>query len=510
MELRQFQYEAVDALREVFRVGGRRVILQAPTGAGKTVIASHIIRQAEEKGSRILFLAHRRELVKQCASKLYKFGVDHGVIMSGEFLQMEFEVQVASIDSLREWSLSSGRIPLPKADIVFIDEAHRSLSPTYLKMIEAYPDAIVIGMTATPVRTDGRGLGDVYTHMVRCPSVAKLIKLGYLVQPEYYAPTIPDLTGVKITAGDYNSKQLEEAMNHRELVGDIVSHWHRLAADRPTIVFASGVDHSIHLCEEFRKSGARAIHIDGTMGKPERDDAIRGLKSGQYQVVTNCMVLTEGFDLPKLSACVLARPTKSLGLYLQMAGRTLRPEIGKQDTLIIDHSGNVYQHGLIEDPREWALEESKTLHMEREKKQRERAAKTITCVNCAMVYEGQVVCPGCGHKPERQGKWYETRNGELNKLDKRQRVAAKKVTYSLTDKQRWYRMFRFHAEDKGKKIGWAAHAYKRKFKEWPPRTWTDQTYIETPTPECKSYIRSMGIAYAKGKAKAKERGEQRV
>lgn len=507
MELRQYQIDVVEACRIAIRSGAKRLLLEAPTGSGKTVIASHIIENAADKGKRILFLAHRRELVHQCADKLRAFGVDHGIIMAGEFLQYEFEVQVASIDTLRVRALNAGAIPLPKADVIFVDEAHRSLAPTYIKLMDEYPDAVVIGMSATPCRTDGKGLGDIYQTMVHCPGVRELTEAGYLVPITYYAPTVPDLTGVKINRGDYDPRQLEKAMDKRQLVGDVVSHWFRLGRDRPTIVFASGVQHSIHLRDEFCKAGVSACHVDGEMSRAAREDAINGLRDGTYQVVTNCMVLTEGFDMPELSCNILARPTKSLGLYLQMAGRTLRPADGKDDCLLIDHSGNVYQHGFVDDPRLWTLKESPHLNMDHVRQKEERVAKTITCVECGHVYERQLICPKCGHTPQKKGRYIETRHGELTRLDKNKRRTAKKKVYSPTDRRRWYNMLRFHAAEKEYKPGWANWKFKEKFGDFPPEKWVRDGHIEPPSEEVKAYIRHLNIKAAKRREKEAHRAQ---
>lgn len=496
---REYQNAAVEDSRRCFASGDKRILLVAPTGAGKTVIAAMFSKLAVEKGNRVLFLAHRRELVKQCEDKLISFGVEPGIIMAGEFLQMDYEVQVASIDTLRARAMSTDRMPLPHADVVIIDEAHRSLAPTYLQLMDEYPHAAIIGLTATPVRGDGKGLGAVYDSMVQCPSVGELTEMGFLVPARYFAPTIPDLTGVKIVRGDYDSRQLEAAMDKREPVGDVIENWARICPDRPTIVFASGVKHSIHLCEEFQKAGIRAAHVDGSMTTVERDGIIRGLLNGTYQVVTNCMVLTEGFDMPDLSCCVLARPTKNIGLYLQMAGRVLRPAPGKTDTIIIDHSGNVYEHGFVADDHGWQLDETMPMKPKEERDRPRKEVKQITCVKCAHIYSGQRACPSCGHVPKMRGEALETRHAVLGELEERK--TAKKKVYTREEKQRWYSMLLGHAETKGKSTGWVAHTYKSKFGVWPRGL--DDT-PETPELEVSAYIRHRNIAFAKRKEKELE------
>lgn len=462
--------------------------------SGKTVVAAQIAKRAVAKGKHVLFLAHRRELIKQAEEKLITFGVDPGVIMAGEDIQLDYEVQVASIDTLRARALKTDRMQLPHADLLVIDEMHRSLAPTYVRLINEYSNAVVIGLTATPVRGDGKGLGHIYDCMVELPSVSKLTEQGFLVPARYFAPTIPDLTGIKVVRGDYDQRQLSEAMDKRRPVGDVIENWGRICPDRKTIVFASGVKHSIHLRDEFVRAGISAVHIDGEMQRHDRDDAIDGLRSGKYQVVTNFGVLTEGFDMPELSCCVLVRPTKNPGLYLQMAGRVLRPFEGKDDTIIIDHSGNVYAHGHVADEREWSLDIDEP-YIHDKKKAEIKAAKQITCVQCAHIYSGQRQCPHCGHIPQMKGQALETRHAVLTEVKD---GPAQKKQYTMFEKQEWYSMLRGYAVGHGKSDGWVAHTYKSKFGVWP-RGMSDDGV--NPSLEVLGFIRHRNIAYAKRKQK---------
>lgn len=499
MEQRAYQSIALNDCRAAYGGGSQAILLVAPTGSGKTVIAAQIVRAAQERGRRILFLAHRRELVYQCGEKLRAFGVDHGIVMAGELPELYFEVQVASIDTLRARCLGERRkMPLPEADLVIIDEAHRAMAPTYQKLITEYRErgSKILGLTATPIRGDGKGLGASFEAMVQCPSVAELTRMGYLVPVQYFAPTIPDLTGVEIKRGDYDETQLQALLNRRELVGDVVTNWARLAPQRPTIVFATGVAHSLALRDEYRANGFRAEHIDADTPLNERADILKGLKNGDVQIITNCMVLTEGFDEPILSCCVLARPTKNVGLFLQMAGRALRPAPGKTDCLILDHSGNVYEHGFVGEEREWQLTTGKAL-TENYREKTPREVKPITCVRCAHVYTGRVICPACGYEPKRTGRYLETRDADLARVDEERRVAAIPIVYRIEDKQRWYSMLLDYAQKRNKKLGWVAHTYRHKFGVWP-RNMPDIPL--PPDPEVLAYIRHRNIAYARRQA----------
>lgn len=499
--LRDYQDEGIDEVRDAIRAGCKRILLVAPTGSGKTVVAAQIVKSAAEKLRRSMFLAHRRELVNQCADKLVDFGVDHGILMAGEFPYGAADVQVASIDTLRARCITTDKLPLPHADVIIIDECHRSLAPTYLKLLDAYPNAVVIGLTATPIRGDGKGLGHVYDAMVQLPSIKELTRRGFLVPCRTFAPTIPDLTGIKIRRGDYDERELERAMDRRSLVGDIVSHWWRLASDRPTIVFASGVKHSIHLRDEFASTGVNVAHVDGDTPLQERKRIIDDLKERKIQVVTNYGVFTEGFDEPSLAACILARPTKNLGLYLQMAGRTLRPANDKEDSLLIDHSGNVYEHGFVSDEHDWVLEEGKALNKDAAERQREfDERKPITCVKCATVYTGQLPCPHCGHIPEKKGKFVESLSGDLMEVRIEKRRTAKKKEWTTDEKRYWYSQIKGYAQLNGKSEGWCAHTFKAKFGVWP--NFYKGVPASDPTGEVLGYIRHRNIAYAKRMQKA--------
>jgi superfamily II DNA or RNA helicase len=228
---------------------------------------------------------------------------------------------------------------------------------------------------------------------------------------------------------------------------------------------------------------------------------IRDLKEDRLQVVTNYAVLTEGFDEPRLAAGILARPTKNLGLYIQMGGRILRPceETGKVDARLIDHSGNVYEHGFIQDEHNWVLEEGKALNennKDRQKKLDDR--NPITCVKCATVYYKQLPCPTCGHVPEVKGKHVESRSGELMEVRIEKRRTALKKVWTMEEKQLWYSMFLQHCDDKGYSEGWASHKYKEKFGVWPRQVREQRQPI---SPECRAYIRYLNIKGAKQREK---------
>jgi len=499
--LRPYQVDAVENLRRSFMQGNRRLLLQAGTGSGKTIIASEIIKSAVTRGRYVLFLAHRRELIDQCADKLVRFGVPHGIIMAGRQRSMGENVQVGSVQTITTRAVKSKKMPLPPVDLLVLDECHRSLSKSYLHLIDYFTQAndktVVLGMTATPVRGDGRGLGEVYEDMITCPSIRELTSQGFLVPIRYFAPSAPDLDGVHTRMGDYVEKELEERMDKTPLIGNIVENWGRFADGRQTVVFATGVKHSIHITEEFQKAGVQAAHIDGNTPDSERETILTDLWKGNLSVVSNCMVLTEGWDCPPVSCCILARPTKSIGLYLQMCGRTLRPWQGKDDCLLVDHSGSIYTHGFVDGEIPWDLDARRKIQ-ERIQDTKKKESKPITCPECKFVFISLAECPECGWKPKVKGQEYHWIKGELVEVNK-----EIEFRYSQRMRRDWFKQLLWVADEKGYKRGWVGHTFKKKFKTWPRGM--EGARMEPPGPEVRAFIRHLQIRYAKGKAKAAER-----
>jgi len=495
MELRNYQEQAITDLSHSLGKGNKRVILQAATGSGKTVMASSIVQRAVKKGSTVLFLAHRRELISQCSNKLNIFGIGHGIIMAGETNEAWHQVQIASVDTLRARAISTKRMRLPEADIIIIDECHRTLSKTYRNIIDEYKGNVVLGLTATPCRGDGLGLGHVYQDMVCAPTIKHLTDEGHLVEAKYFAPSVPDLQGIKVTAGDYNKKHLAKRMDTPKLVGDVVTNWLSIANGKTTVVFASSVQHSINLMESFQKAGIAAGHIDGSTDTDVRDETLKQLEDGEITVLCNCLVLTEGWDCPSAEVCVLARPTKSLGLYLQMVGRVLRPMEGKDSATIIDHSGAVYEHGFVDDEFEWDLDPKKKIQ-EAKKRETKKERSPITCEKCFTVYSGSRQCPSCGSVHIKKGRALFVGDGELGEIDRNSRKIKKKE-YSTDMKKEWYAMLRGYASTKGYRDGWAYYKYHDKFGVAPP--WKKTSTVD-PSAEVLSWITYINIRNAKRKS----------
>jgi DNA repair protein RadD len=498
--LRPYQTDVVARFWATVGRGRRRVILVAPTGSGKTLIAGDIVHRVVADEGRVLVLSHRREIISQTSRKLTDIGIDHGIVLAGEPTDDTARVQVASIQTLYERAVRRGKIPLPPADLIVVDECHHATAMSWRKIISLYPNAILLGLSATPARGDGRGLGGIFTAMVECPQVQELIDQGFLVGTRVYAPTLPDLKGIRVQAGDWVENQLADVMDRPKLVGDIVSHWHRLAEGRKTVVFATGVQHSIHIRDEFRRSGVRCEHIDGATPKGERDTVLEMLANGAIDVITNCMVLTEGWDMPEVGACVLARPTRKMGLYRQMIGRVLRPAPCKPDAIIIDHSGAVHRHGFVEDPVEWTLDPERRAEnpTHNNRSEREFHSRLVDCTQCGALRSSGERCRHCGFLPSRPPQHLSVIDGDLGRVERDRRVMAESL-----DRESWLAQLAFIQRERGYKPGWIAFKFKEKFGAWPPYGVTPDP--QEPTREVRAWVRSRQIAFAKAQQAAGQR-----
>jgi superfamily II DNA or RNA helicase len=496
MNLRPYQIEIITEFERLVAQGERKILMVAPTGSGKTVIASAIIKNANR---RVLVVSHRREIVNHTSAKLTAFGVHHGIIQAGDEdkLRPMAAVQVASIQTLHTRAFRSTSMQMPLADLVIIDEAHHACAATYRDVLEQYPNAIVLGLTATPCRGDGRGLGSIFSTMIECPQIPELIDGGYLVKTRVYAPVDPDLRGVRTQAGDYVESQLAACMDREKLVGDVVTHWLKFGEGRRTVAFACSVGHSVHICDEFRRADIRAEHLDGSTPLDDRTAILARLASGETQVVTNCMVLTEGWDMPEIGCAILARPTKKMGLFRQMIGRVLRPADGKPDAIVLDHSGAVFRHGLPEDHVEWSLDPDKhaTAPEHQKRLSEKRHGGLLECSQCSALRLGGQPCPACGFMPRRTAEFMATAEGDLGLVQGG--IAAAPTTEERSD---FYRELRAVAQIRGYKDGWTAHKFRERFGQFPPWDYR-QLQPKAPSDATFRWVKSRAIAWAKAQDK---------
>jgi len=494
MALRPYQLEVLPRISAAWREGRRAPLLVAPTGSGKTLIAAEIIRRSVAHGWRVLFLAPRRELIEQAHDKLTAAALDVSVVMAGDGRRNDFaRVTVASVDTLHARRMTTGEYRVLDPDLIVVDEAHLFVTPPRAALLSHWPKARLIGLTATPARKDGRALGLIFDALIDVSTVAQLTADGFLVPGRYYSLSDPDLSRVRTTAGEYNQKDLAEAMDRPQLVGDVVETWLARAGGRRTVVFASSIAHSAGLANAFRTHGVAAEHVDAKTPTNVRREIFGRFREGATQVLTNCTLASYGFDLPELDCVVLARPTKSLVLYLQMLGRGLRSAPGKTDCMVLDHAGIVRRFGFADEPREWSLEgRVANLREEAERGGRELSPEKELrdCPECKALFSG-CECPECGWYVKPRGSQIETITGELIELDN--------ARESERERMKFYLQLRGLFEQRGQNPGAAAHSYRDKFKTWPQTAWNGFPTMQ-PGAEVQRWVKSRMIAFAKRRA----------
>lgn len=352
--LRSYQASLIDTLRQAFRDGHMSPLMVLPTGGGKTVCFSYLAARLRESGKRLQILVHREELVDQVSRTLEAFAVPHGIIAPGHPHDLLATVHVSSVFSVTR---RMDRVKVP--DYVICDEAHHCIKQsTWGKLIDTWrgmnPALRLIGVTATPARLSGEGLGEMFDHMAIGPSSRELMDMGALAQYRLFAPAVAaDLSGVRTVAGDFNRGQAAAAMDKPAIIGDAVAHYRRICEGAPAVAFCASIQHAEHTRDQFTAAGFAAVCLDGKMDKGLRRSAIRDFQAGRIHVITSCDLISEGFDVPGIISAILLRPTQSLALYLQQVGRALRPK--PEPAIILDHVGNTARHGMPDDPREWTL-----------------------------------------------------------------------------------------------------------------------------------------------------------
>lgn len=402
--LRDYQDRAVDAVRAEYAAGKRRVVLVSPTGSGKTVCFAYVAAGAAAKGKRVLIMAHRMELIEQISETLSRFQVEHGLILAGRGMDRQ-PVQVGMLGTVAR---RLTKIAAP--DLLVIDEAHRAVGRTYMSILEAFPAARALLVTATPARTDGRGLGEAADALVLGPAPKELIAAGHLSPYRLFCPpVVADLSSVRTVAGDYDAGMAASAMDKPTITGDAIAHYRAHADGLQFCVFCCGLAHAANVASRFAASGIPTANIDGTMSRAERADIVGRLRSGALRGVTSVNLLLEGFDLPSLSCAVWLRPTQSLIVWVQGNGRAFRPAENKT-AIILDHVGNALRLGPPDQDREWTL-------YGREKRKRGAAERGIAvrqCKTCFCVYPAHLTaCPHCGNAADAGSRRIEERDGEL-------------------------------------------------------------------------------------------------
>jgi len=444
LTLRPYQQRAVHDLRLAFRDGARAPLLVLPTGGGKTICMAEILRGIADRGRSAIVLVHRRELITQTAHKLALAAVEHGTIAAG-ITPTDHPIQVASVQTLVRRLDHITTSP----DLIVVDEAHHATSSSWCRILQHWPDALRLGVSATPIRLDSRGLSAVFDRLVLGPSVADLVFTGYLAQSRIYAPPqVADLSELRRRAGDYAIDQAADAMDRPTVTGDAIAHYQRLAGAQRAIAFCCSVQHAEHVADSFNVAGIPAATLLGSLDPVRRDQVVQQFAAGQLQVLVTVDVVSEGFDIPAAGCAILLRPTQSLSLYLQQVGRVLRPAPGKTHAVILDHVGNVHRHGWPDDPREWSLEGV----VRRAGAGGPTAPSVRTCPQCFAAFKPAPICPVCGAacapEPRRELRQVAGELKELQREAVRQRTTERKRARTLPE-------LLALAKERGYSPGWA-------------------------------------------------------
>ena len=471
---RPYQKRVYPAAVKQIAEGKRKILMVLPTGAGKGYMGARFMEKAIAKSNDCAFFADQRELIYQIDAQMGRLGVPTNVVMRGSKNEYDsYEADVASRrcsliakDTLHARAVRTQKMLIPPAALVQVDEAHKSISRTWQHILKQYESSVVLGWTATPCRGDGRSLGSYWDSLIQVATYEELQRDGFLVPCRIYAPHRPDLVGLRRTGGDYHRKDLERAMNKETLVGEIVREWKRHSNNRQTVVFAAGVDHSIHLRDEFRKVGVTAEHIDGSMDQSHRDEIMTQARAGNVTVLCNYGILHTGVDVPNLKVMVCARPTKSFSLWRQMAGRIQRPAAGHTECLILDHSMNTLNFGFPDEDVDWELGSDEPIHLKHRAKQKGEGKKPATCPKCKEVITSRQ-CQ-CGYVwPEKKGRDRKVKQEALAALDRKKMQSKANRKAQSSDKQKYWNEVLGWAIGTNKKVGAAAHRYRDKYGVWP-------------------------------------------
>jgi len=376
------QSEAVDKIESLWLWGTQGVCLQLPTGAGKSRIIRTIVDNHAQGKKVIYIIVHRSSLIKQLSNELKEAGVQHGIIQSG-YPYVRYRVQVCSIQTL-----INRMDKIPEPEIIVIDEAHHTKSNSYQKIIDKWHSAKILGVTATPQRTDGKPLSDIFQELIIGPPMRELIDDGYLCDYDYFAPADIDMSGVHKRAGEYNQNETLERVDKKKIIGSAVEHYREYADHQPAIASCVSIAHAEHVADQFVEAGYKARAVHSKMDKKYIDESIEGLRTGAVEILCQCELLGEGVDIKGAVVLIGLRPTASIVVFLQHVGRVLRSMPGKKGAIILDHVGNWERHGLPDTERQWSLNG------------KIKAAEESTLKRCPQcmrpVAKNERKCPYCG------------------------------------------------------------------------------------------------------------------
>ena len=400
-------------LRGLKQLNARRdvaALYVAPTGSGKTRLATTLIC-GRPRGTTAWFAVHRHELVTQVSEALTAVGVPHGIVCLG------YPLTAADVQIVMVQTVVRRLDQLQPPDLLVVDEAHHSVSPSYEKLFEFAKASRIVGLTATPERLDGRGLSAHFAHMVLGPQTAELIQSGALCRYRMWAPPGLRLEGIRIVGGDYAKRKLGKRIDKKSITGDAIEHYRRHGGGKRFIVFCASVEHSKHVAAQFGRAGITVVHIDADTPTATRLQAMADFRAGKIQGLSNVDLFGEGVDVPTAECVICLRPTLSLGLYLQQIGRVLRIVEGKEFAVILDHAGNVERHGLPDDLRHWSLA-GRERRLEDEGVSGEGRARF--CSECHELLENGATMCSSGHAVDRhRPRVLKHTMGELVEIERR-------------------------------------------------------------------------------------------
>lgn len=442
LKLRDYQEELVNGVKQSMLDGNHSIIVQSPPRSGKTVVMAHIAKGATDKGNKVLFFSHRKEINEQVYKTFENNNVNMDLVTIGGVQSL-----VRKLDKLDE------------PTIILIDEAHHSKATSYKKIIDHFPNAYKLLFTGTPVRLDGSGFDDIAEDIILGKSVKWLQEHGRIAPFKYYAPLMIDISCLKKRAGEFTKGSVDETMK-TVIYGDVIKHYEKLAKGKQAIVYTHSVEASENVSKAFNEAGYNSIAVSGKTPKEARETAMQAFRNGDLKIMVNCELFTEGIDLPNVDVCIMLRPTQSLSLYLQFAMRALNPREGKT-AIIIDHVGNVERFGLPNQDREWSLQ-----GIVKKKQTAKIGEPTVrVCEKCfATFWSSERTCPGCGFTNPPTAKELEImREAELAEINeqKQQKIKKQVQTYVSPDMCRNIDELKEYRDQHGYKNGWVWYMAKK-------------------------------------------------
>ena len=442
MKLRDYQEELVNGIKQSMIAGNHSIIVQSPPRSGKTVVMAHIAKGATDKGNKVLFFSHRKEINEQVYKTFESNNVNMDLVIIGGVQSL-----VRKLDKLDE------------PTIILIDEAHHSKATSYKRIIDHFPNAYKLLFTGTPIRLDGSGFDDIAEDIILGKSVKWLQEHGRIALFKYYAPLMIDMSRLKKRAGEFTKGSVDETMK-TVIYGDVIKHYEKLAKGKQAIVYTHSVEASENVSKAFNEVGYNSIAVSGKTPREAREAAMQAFRNGDLKIMVNCELFTEGIDLPNVDVCIMLRPTQSLSLYLQFAMRALNPREGKT-AIIIDHVGNVERFGLPNQDREWSLQ-----GIVKKKQTAKIGEPTVrVCEKCfATFWSSERTCPGCGFTNQPTAKEIEImREAELAEIDeqKQQKIKKQVQTYVSPDMCRNIDELKEYRDQHGYKNGWVWYMAKK-------------------------------------------------